>query len=1001
MLRLGITVLLGLTCAIVQAEQSIRLDIIRDAWVSAVGAERDGNNGAATRLKTKGIQELSLLDFDPSPLRGRVIRAATLHLNSASKDFLRRATVSSIATQWVEGTGNGYAVQPGSVSFNFAEQSKRPWAWPGSDITAVIAGEGGTVWGFADATAPDADGWQTLAIAPAVLGARVAGISHGLALIDDVGSEYQRDGDHFTYKLLLNRFHYSRDQNRRVAPYLTVTLGEPDRIAPLPPSALAVLADRLPPGEARVSWMTPPDNGPAGIAGFLITANGKPVPQYLVPRPATSGTPVEFHLRDMAIQPGAAVALAISAVDGAGNASAPAMITVAASNLPPAVELPVLNDPPAPAPAPLPTVAGVSVAIIDALDKVHPVTGNCIPAHPPEYLASNHLFSAASRRIRLAAAANEFVDFQVILAGVAPRIVVDLSFDDASLRVKLHRFRHVATKDGPLPDPLVPLTGPLGLPATDEKIPGQTRTAVLAEIYVPHRAATGVRRGTLRIAVGEQTLSIPVELRIWRFELPDILSFIPEMNCYSLPDPPVERAYYRLAQEHRTCLNRLGYNWRGQVHDGCGPAWNGRDFDFSAYDRRFGPLLDGSLFADLPRGPVPVETFYLPLNENWPVPLEANFTGGYWADHAFKPSYSRDLTLAGEAFAKHFAQKSWNRTLAEFYLNNKVYHKGDSWKKSSAPWVFDEPVNTQDFWALRWYGQAFNAGVAAAASPRLPQGDDGHLTGHRAVAAASGIRLSQPEEGRQAPEDRAEGQRSRPTPLQRIDNDPPPNLLFRCDISRPQWQRDLLDGVMGVNVVGGAMRPYARMIADRQRYYPQLILNYGSSNPIEQSNVQPAAWCLDAWSLGADGVLPWQTVGRQASWSNADELSLFYPRPSDMSDTSDVLPSVRLKAYRRGQQDVEYLTILQQTLGAPRWQVQATVLHALPLSGRFSKTSEDDAGRMAYDRVDPAALWALRMRLGSRLDGLAPAARLRWANLRPAAALAEPSPDSQRPVIAR
>ena len=47
--------------------------VSRDTWVSAVGAEREGNNGASPRLKLKGIQEFSLVDGDFSALKGRRI----------------------------------------------------------------------------------------------------------------------------------------------------------------------------------------------------------------------------------------------------------------------------------------------------------------------------------------------------------------------------------------------------------------------------------------------------------------------------------------------------------------------------------------------------------------------------------------------------------------------------------------------------------------------------------------------------------------------------------------------------------------------------------------------------------------------------------------------------------------------------------------------------------------------------------------------------------------
>ncbi len=89
--------------------------------------------------------------------------------------------------------------------------------------------------------------------------------------------------------------------------------------------------------------------------------------------------------------------------------------------------------------------------------------------------------------------------------------------------------------------------------------------------------------------------------------------------------------------------------------------------------------------------------------------------------------------------------------------------------------------------------------------------------------------------------------------------------VFRCDISRPQWQRDALDGLLDVNLVGGAMRAYRRMVLDRKDADGQVVIEYGSTNAIEDANTQPVGWCLDAWSLGSDGVLPWQTLGKAES----------------------------------------------------------------------------------------------------------------------------------------
>ncbi len=69
----------------------------------------------------------------------------------------------------------------------------------------------------------------------------------------------------------------------------------------------------------------------------------------------------------------------------------------------------------------------------------------------------------------------------------------------------------------------------------------------------------------------------------------------------------------------------------------------------------------------------------------------------------------------------------------------------------------------------------------------------------------------------------------------------------------------------------GAFRRYRRMILDRQRRFGTIVLEYGSSNQTEAPNVQPVGWCVSAWCLGADGVVPWQTIGNGGSWAQAEQ----------------------------------------------------------------------------------------------------------------------------------
>jgi len=901
--------------------RAVRLPVTHDTRVSSAKGETDYNFGGSSSLKLKSYQEMSLIDFDPAPLRGHVILDARLYVHGKGAEILHRVTVSGISAPWIEGTSDRSAPQTGSSSFASRRHPDGAWAFPGSDLTAVTLGNGGTRWSTTDVTLPDTNRWQNIAIQPAVIASHVAGISFGLLLFDDTGTELLRHGESVTFRPFPNRYVYSRE-HRMFAPYLVVHLGPTDTQPPSVPSGLRSAVEDLPAGEAWVEWVVPRDQGLAGTVGFLVTVNGKRVPQYLVPLASVPGQRVRMHMRDLGLPAGQEVRVAVRAVDGAGNASAAAGLTVRVSALQPKdlpgrrVTLPTAN-----ATARLPRLGNLEVAIIDPLDKVDPVSGAMIPPQTPGYLRANHLWNATGKTLELHAAKNEIVAFQVLLHGRARQVRAALTLDtQPPLPYAFGRLRCVASEHGPLPDPVVPLDQPLNLPPADEHIPNQVNTSLLCELYVPHDTAAGTRHGALLLQSDSGTLQIAVTLQVWDFTLPDYLSFLPEMNCYGLP--PNEGDFYRLAHVHRTVLNRLPYSQRGTIATGCAPTWNGHDLDWTDWDRRFGPYLDGSAFRGLPRAGVPLECFYLPLHENWPLPIDKNYNGDRWADRAFTDDYRRTQIEVTRQIAEHFAGHGWHDTIFQIYLNNKSSFKKNGWSRGSSPWILDEPAHFQDFWALRWFGGLYHEGLAG-------------------------------------------------TP-------PAVQMMFRCDISRPQWQRDLLDGVLDYAVVGRALRPYQRLVMDRKKAFGQVVLEYGSTNPIERSNMQPAAWCVDAWTLGCDGVLPWQTVGRPESWKHADTLSLFYRGAP--AGRKQPVPSIRLKAYRRGQQDVEYLTLLAQVTGQPRWAVQQRVRRQLNLAGTWESTGftgGEDAGRVQFDQLKPQDLWALRMQVGRAVSAAKPAARRR------------------------
>lgn len=757
-----------------------RVEVSRDAWLSSYPSEREGNNGGSPKLKLKGVQEFFLIDFDPAPWRGKRVVRAELHLHGEGAETLGRVTVSSISDEWVEGTGSSYAKVSSASSFLWARTGEARWGGDAPDITGVVLGERGSVWGFGDATPRDAEGWQVIPIDPKVVQARLEGRSHGFFVFDDVGSEYTRHDNVIEYKQLPNRYVSSREGQRRYAPYFSL---------------------------------------------WLEDAKGAEEPA----RSADKGLPSVI----------------------AAKLSAPLTENkTAAQKLP--------------------------VACFDELGQ------------PLDVL---EFFAARGEGVGCGIAAEEV---KCVLPGFPIK-------------------SYAMPKVGGNWDPLVP--------AGHEDAPVKGGDSFI-EIQVPKDAAPGRHEGTL--TAGGHT--VPFVVHVWNFTLPDRLSFIPQMNCYGLPGH--ERDYYRLAHENRTTLNCLPYGWTGKLkYDRKTiPLKPDGKWDWREWDAEYGPLFDGSAFADLPRTGVPLEAFYLPLNENWPMDHEKHFRGGYWIETAYDDDYWREFRSAAAEFAGHFAAKGWTEPMFEFLMNNKVYFKrdrGNRWDACSAPWILDEPAHTQDFWALRRFGTEFCKGVAAHPEARF---------------------------------------------------------FFRVDVSRPEWQRDLWDGIASIEVVNASLRTYRDAVMRRADQYHQLIYMYGSTNKIGASNAMPAAWCVETWALGGDGVLPWQTVGKPESWNRPDELSLFYPT------ASGPVPSLRLKSYRAGEQLVEYLTMYAELSGQSRAAVGAAVLAAPGLRPTLVKKSEADAGSSVFGEEAPRSLQSLRLRLGQWLDQHAPAPRNRWHDPRPAPA---------------
>ena len=893
------------------------IPITKDTWVSAKEGEKFGNNGSEKKLKLKGQQEITLVDFDVSTLKQKVIDHVFLHVKSLTpaRAPIMRLGASSVATEWKEGNGREYRKEFGSACFSQSQYKMKDWAYPGSDVLDSIFGKGNTLWRFADCTTPDNEGWQKCAIQPEVLSARIAGISHGICLMDEVGSVWSLQNGKFNYSYFPNRFFCSRET--KSAPWLEVSVSGCDRIPPDAIGHIDIQTKGFPTGEAMATWRTPPDSGGGKTIGFLATYEkaGKihSVPRYLVPMAGQTGLPVRMHLQDLEFSPGEQIVLYLQAVDSGGNVGPK---TSSRFTIGQKIAFPDRKVKPELVNTSLNVTSGgtkETITVLGVLDKVDLLTGRLFPTGGK---ASNSSFGfdVKQKRIRLNSARNETVWFQLLIENYDNEVLIEYTPKDKSaVELDLYKIATVPFTDNgvtrQIPDPLLPLECIQNENTmTWTLLSPEKRVSFLVELYVPHNENTGFQMGSFVVKSGDQVSKLNIELNVWDFSLPDKLSFIPEMNAYWQVSPYSGYEYYILAHENRTCLNRLPYGWDGIPE--FAPSWTGEDYDWKRWDYCVGPLLDGSAFKGNKRNEVPVDVMYLPVSENWPINIHSNFLPSYWVEEALSEKYQNQLKIAFSKFGEHIRDKAWKETIFQFYLNNKIYYR-EEYPNSTAPWILDEPVNTQDFWALRWYGRCWQEAVA---------------------------------------------------PFRKD-----VSLWFRADISYSQYARNQLWGVLDAEYIGGISKQKIRMKEDEYRLWePSHHFEYGSVNDFRQENTQPVLWCLSAWSNGADGVLPWQTIGNENSWKQADQNALFYPHPQGPRS------SIRLKAFTYGQQLVEYLTIFSDIYKVPRYLVSDWLSNEFFINRTIQKEFENDAGTPLFDKITPFEIRNLKLQLGAMISVKSP-----------------------------
>jgi glycosyl hydrolase family 123 len=318
-----------------------------------------------------------------------------------------------------------------------------------------------------------------------------------------------------------------------------------------------------------------------------------------------------------------------------------------------------------------------------------------------DFRVSNSVWSAATKTVSLRAARNEFVAFQVVVEAGGPLAEVDVKlpgltgpggariegkyaqvFKEWYVDVRRATTGYERSSLGPgwYPDALMPQRRttlhpaiPFSIPDLYNDIPNQTNQALWVDFFIPYdRAAAppGQYTGTFEVTWKGGHDSLHLALDVWDFALPQenhLRGDIWNGSMREMP-PEEEMAYYQLARQHR--FLPLIYAYRPKL------KINGTSvsLDWSEYDRRLAPYLDGSAFTAAhgywgPGYGLPVDHMMLPFDVEkrgrkstaWPIAV---------SDAGPTPEYEAVWKETGRQIREHLDQNPrWRGVMKIAFLD--------------------------------------------------------------------------------------------------------------------------------------------------------------------------------------------------------------------------------------------------------------------------------------------------------------------------------------------
>jgi hypothetical protein len=741
-----------------------------------------------------------------------------------------------------------------------------------------------------------------------------------------------QDGGTLAY---FNNFIHS-SENRNFAPYIKVETGGALDIVPDKPK-VKIEPDpshsHLATGAIKIT-IQPDDK----VFCWRVKLNGKQVDRWQVKHPK-KGEVVTFALEDL--KPSEKYDVEVIAVSKSGQTSEAVSKSVTSSDkLSQKIQLGTINKPGAGS-APRAQDGKMRVWALPGLIKVSPEKPAAMyrdmGADAP---AENSNAVWDGKGVSLFGIRGEYVDFQLCIEKLGANLT-NVKVNPVPLKgpgdteiggteLELFKNWYSKTKEKKW-QPAYPIPLKHGeafeIPDSKRGIGNQQNQTVYVDVYIPKDAKRGVYKGSFEISAdGVAAVSIPVSVKVHDFLMPDELAFWPEMNAYKVPRDAHD--YWRLAHQHRCVANF----WRFQ------PRLNGSGknikVDWDRYDKAVGPLLSGEAFKNNRRAGHPTEVMYLPFEDSWPSRLtKQNYNyQGHWpgrgenkkhlVDHVLTSPYIGDALSQDykdaflevqRQFVEHFKEKGWNKTEMQCFFGGKKTHRID-WG-SNMWWTTDEPYHWDDWLALQFFDRLWTEGRKK-------------LGASRKIWAA------------------------------------------RADISRPNWKGRIMDGILDTDYYGGFNNPrWYRRCRIVEEDTGCKTCSYGSANAHNRSNTETVVLCLNMWLNGSNAHLPWQTCGNERALDKQESCggnALFVP---GKKFGLKVVGDMRLKAFRQGEQIIEYLVMVQKKYKLNREQLKAMVFRAVEIkTDRIKGSGLDNADALKFSAMKGWQIAELRRTLIELLE---------------------------------